>query len=74
VLVTHGLSQDGSLLSLMEKTLCDDCSKEATQTVKNRQFCSHCAMRVLQQDDACIGYGMGGEWSGGCAMSQSVTR
>ena len=33
----------------MEKTLCDDCSKEAEEKVGGRYFCWNCAVRVLQQ-------------------------
>lgn len=34
----------------MEKTLCDDCSKEAKVKIDNRSLCTDCGMRVLQQD------------------------
>lgn len=57
----------------MEKTLCDDCSrpKEATKKVGNRYFCSHCAVRVLQQDSSGDGWHMGSQWKGHGSMPQS---
>lgn len=46
----------------MEKNLCDVCSKEAKVEIKDRYFCSHCGMRVLQQDAPSPKRWVDGQW------------
>lgn len=43
----------------MEKTICDDCEKEAAKQVKHGYFCKDCAMRVLRQDPQRDVWGVG---------------
>lgn len=43
----------------MEKTICDDCEKEATKQVKHGYFCKDCAVRVLRQDPQRDVWGVG---------------
>jgi hypothetical protein len=43
----------------MDKTICDDCEKEAAKQVKHGYFCKDCAMRVLWQDSQRDEWGLG---------------
>ena len=54
----------------MDKTICDDCEKEAAKQVKHGYFCKDCAMRVLWQDSQRDEWGLGVQRKPDPSMSQ----